>query len=395
MDKKFDFLLTHGVEDIIGKDELIKKLESGKKLRIKYGVDPTRPDIHLGHAVLLWKLKALQDMGHTIIFLIGDYTAKIGDPSGRNSTRVVLSDDEIKVNSKTYFDQVGKILDPKKTVIRYNSQWYKKMKFSDILNITGKFTVAKIIDRDDFKKRLKEGIDLGMHEILYPVMQAFDSVELKSDIAFCGSDQRFNELAARELQKKMDQTPQNILVSKLLVGLDGKIKMSKSADNYIGITEEPSSMFGKVMSIPDNMILDYYELATLITQNAIKEIGKLLKDSNNRRKLKAELAREIVILYHGVEAAELAEENFNRVFRDKENPVDMPEVKISSPKCEDLPRMLVDLKLVSSKGEARRLIEQGGVRIDKTQITDVKANICFHNGMILQVGKLKFVKIRL
>jgi tyrosyl-tRNA synthetase len=245
--------LEKGIVEIIDNKSYREKLES-KKLRIKMGFDPTRPDIHLGHAVGLWKLRKLQDLGHKIIFLIGDYTAKIGDPSGRNSTRPVLSDQEIKENAKTYFAQVGKILDVNKAEVRYNSEWYDKMNLNDILHLMGKFTVAQIIERDDFEKRLKMGIDVGMHEVLYPIMQAYDSVMLKADVEFGGSDQKFNMLAGRDLQRKMGQSPQDVVMVKLLVGTDGKEKMSKSLNNYIGITENENEMFGKVMSIPDGVV---------------------------------------------------------------------------------------------------------------------------------------------
>lgn len=393
---KSDDLFLRGVEEIIGKEELEESLaSSGKKLRIKYGVDPTKPDIHLGHTVEMWKLKSLQERGHKIIFLIGDYTTKIGDPSGRNSARPILSDSEIKKNAKTYFDQVGKILDTKKTEIRFNSEWYSKMKFKDILQIAGRFTVAQIIEREDFQERLAKGINLGMHEILYPLMQAYDSVIIKSDIAFCGSDQRFNEIAGRELQKKSGQAPQALIICKLLVGLDGKIKMSKSANNYIGINESANVIYGKVMSIPDDLILQYFELVTFNDSKRILAIKKSIDNSDNRREIKARLAREIVSMFYGLEDAMVAEEEFNRVFRDKKYPIDIPEVKIKNPRCEDLPQLILDLKLVSSKNEARRLILQGGVKVDKAVIEDPKANICFHDKMVLQVGKFKFVRVRI
>jgi tyrosyl-tRNA synthetase len=388
-------LLGKGVEEIIGEKEFLQALKKEKKLRIKYGVDPTKPDIHLGHTVEMRILKKLQNKGHKIIFLIGDYTSRIGDPSGRNSARPILSDDEIKKNSKSYFDQVGKILDVKKTEIRYNSEWYNKMKFKDILDLASKFTVAQIIERDDFNDRLAKGIDLGMHEIFYPLMQAYDSVMIKADIAFCGSDQRFNEIAGRELQKKMGQVPQSIVICKLLIGLDGKIKMSKSANNYIGITEDPNIVYGKVMSIPDDLIVQYYTLATSNKLEKLNQIEKILKDPSKRRDIKAELAREIVSSLYDLESAVIAENEFNRVFRDKELPLNIKDVKIKNPKCEDLPQMLFDLKLATSKSDARRLIEQGGVKIDKAVISDYKADICFHDKMVVQVGKLKFVRVRI
>ncbi|MCL5410872.1 MAG: tyrosine--tRNA ligase [Patescibacteria group bacterium] len=385
-----------GVVETIEESSVKKKLASGKKLRIKYGVDPTRPDIHLGHAVAMWKLKELQDEGHIIIFLIGDYTTKIGDPSGRSTARPILSDAEIKQNAKTYFDQVGKILDVKKTEVRYNSEWYAKMSFNDILQIAGKFTVAGIIERDDFSNRLKKGIDVGLHELLYPLMQAYDSVVLEADIAFCGTDQKFNELAGRELQKKMGQTPQDIIMVKLLVGLDGKEKMSKSLNNYIGITEDANSMFGKVMSIPDSLINEYFELCTDVSAGDMKKYDKQMNPpagrGTNPRDIKAILAAKIVELYHDKKSAEKAKEEFFKVFSKKELPTDIPEIKIKGTYA--LPLFLIELGASGSNSEARRLIEQGALKIDGTKITDPKSEVTAHPDMIVQVGKKKFYRIK-
>lgn len=381
-----------GVVEIIEKESLEQKLASKKKLRIKIGVDPTRPDIHLGHAVALRVLKRLQDAGHTIIFLIGDYTTKIGDPSGRNSTRPILDDEEIKANAKTYFDQVGNILDLKKTEIRYNSEWFSKMNFNDILQLAGKFTVAQITERDDFEKRLKGGIDVGLHEMLYPLMQAYDSVVLKADVEFGGTDQRFNMLAGRVLQKKMGQAPQDVVMVGLLIGLDGKEKMSKSLDNYIGITEPANSMFGKTMSIPDSLIESYFVLCTDETETQIKKHIADMKAGKNPRDVKAELAEEIVEIYHGKKKAGEAKEEFFKVYSKKELPSDIPVVKISG--TYTLPLFLIELGAVSSNSEARRLIEQGGLKIDDAKITDPKAEIATHPGMIVQAGKRKIYKIK-
>lgn len=381
-----------GIVEIIDEKSLRSRLVSGKKLVIKLGVDPTRPDIHLGHAVALRKLKALQGKGHKIIFLIGDYTTKIGDPSGKNKARPVLSDEEIAKNAKTYFDQVGKILDVKKTEIRYNSEWYSKMSFSDILELTSRFTVAQIMERDDFEKRLKNGSDIGIQETLYPIMQAYDSVVLEADIEFGGTDQKFNMLAGRSLQKKMGQLPQDIIMVKLLVGLDGKEKMSKSLDNYIGITENANSMFGKVMSIPDSMMGEYFELCTDFTVSEIKKFEKDVESGTNPRDIKQKLAFEIVKIYHGKEEAEKAKEEFKNVFSKKELPTNIPEVEIEG--NYDLPLFLIEIGAASSNSEARRLIEQGGVKIDGAKITDPKSAISTHPGMIVQVGKKKVYKIK-
>ena len=382
----------NGITEIINEKSFKERLAKGK-LRIKMGFDPTRPDIHLGHAVGLTKLRQLQDEGHKIIFLIGDYTAKIGDPSGRNSTRPVLSDQEIKSNTKTYFNQVSKILDVKKAEVRYNSEWYKKMSFSDILLLLGKFTVAQIIERDDFEKRLKSGIDVGMHEVMYPLMQAYDSVMLRADVEFGGSDQKFNMLAGRDLQKKMGQTPQDIVMVKLLVGTDGKEKMSKSLNNYIAIDEAPNLMFGKVMSIPDAVLPQYYELAANASQNEIKTVKTELDKGTNPRDLKLILAEKIVALYHGEKKAKEAKEEFIKVFSQGELPGDIPVVKVDYGNY-DIVTLLIVLSAVASNSEGRRLVEQGGVRLDGVKITDPKSTVGVRSGMLIQLGKKKYFKIK-
>jgi len=387
---KNDFF-EKGVAEIIDKKSLEEKLKSKKKLRLKYGVDPTRPDIHLGHAVALQILKKMQDAGHTIIFLVGDYTTKIGDPSGRNTTRPILDDAEIKKNAKTYFDQVGLILDLKKTEVRYNSEWFSKMNFNDILQLAGKFTVAQIIERDDFEKRLKGGVDVGLHEMLYPLMQAYDSVVLKADVEFGGTDQRFNMLAGRDLQKKMGQTPQDIVMMEILIGLDGKEKMSKSLNNYIGISESPKSMFGKTMSIPDSLIKLYFELCTDESKSVAQKQMAKIKSGANPRDIKAELAEKIVEIYHGKKKAQEAKKEFFKVFSKKELPSSIPKVKLSG--NYELPLFLIELGAASSNSEARRLISQGAVKIDGTKVTDPKSQIATHKNMIIQVGKQKYYKI--
>lgn len=389
MDKDF---FDRGIEEIINEKSFMSRIKSGKRLRIKFGVDPTKPDIHLGHGVSMWRLKELQDAGHTIIFLIGDYTTKIGDPSGRNTTRPVLSDEEIKKNAKTYLDQAGKILDLKKAEIAYNSKWFKKTTFANILQLAGKFTVAGIIERDDFNKRLKEGIDISFHELLYPLMQAYDSVVLKADVEFGGSDQRFNLLAGRELQKKMGQAPQEIITTPLLIGLDGKQKMSKSAGNYIGITESPETMFGKVMSIPDQLIVPYFELCTKETNVNIDKIKKEIKGGQNPKEAKEKLAQLIVELYHGADKAEKAKLEFTKVFSKKELPSNIPEVVLSG--TFSLPEFIVKLGATDSKSAARRLVEQGAIKVDGTKLGDPDSKISTHKGMVIQVGKIKFYKIK-
>jgi len=388
-------LLNRGVEEIIEKKSLEKKINSGKKLRVKHGVDPTTPDLHIGHAVNYLKLKEFQDQGHKVVLIIGDFTASFGDPSDRAKARELRSLKEVRKMGDKYLDQIGKILDLGKTEIRYNSEWYEKMSARDLLNLMSNFTVARMLERDMFQKRITNSQEIALQEPVYPVLQGYDSVMIKSDLTVCGNDQKFNELQGRILQKIYNQVPQDVMTVPLLLGLDGKNKMSQSLGNYIGIDENPRVMYGKVMSIPDEIIPHYFELAARFSEKELKKIKEKSEDPNKRRDLKAQLARSIVSIYNGLESAMVAEEEFNRVFRDKEYPMDMPEIKIKNPRCEDLPQMLVDLKLASSKSDARRLIEQGGVKVDRAVISDYKASVCFHDKMVLQVGKFKFVKIRL
>ncbi len=386
-------LLTRGVEQIIGQEELEKALIGTKELRIKFGVDPTRPDIHIGHAVVLRQLRQFQDLGHTVIFLIGDYTTKIGDPSGKSKTRPVLDDTEIAANAKTYLDQVGQILDIKKAEIRYNSEWLSKLSFADLLKLGSNFSVAQLIERDDFKNRLESGIELSLHELLYPVMQAYDSVALQADVEFGGNDQLFNLMAGRALQKKLGQNPQIVFVSELLVGTDGSKKMSKSLDNYIALTDEPLEMYGKVMSIPDNLIGPYYKLCTEIAEEQIEALVKTLAAGANPRDSKASLAREIVRMYHGEDSALNAEAAWNNQFRDGAMPKEIDEFKISNTHM-PLIDVLIKSEMATSKSEARRLIEQGGVKLDGT-VQLLESKPVFADGDILQVGKRRYLKLRI
>lgn len=388
-----DELLTRGVDEIINSDELAKLLKAKKKLRLKLGVDPSSPDIHLGHAVVLRKLRQLQEMGHTVIFLIGDATARIGDPSGRNKTRPVLSEQDIHSNAQTYLDQVGKIIDVKSAEIRRNSEWLDKLSFGDLVALSANFTVAQLIERDDFKKRLDSGSELGLHELLYPVMQAYDSVMLEADVEFGGSDQRFNMLAGRSLQKKMGQVPQQVFMTKLLVGTDGSQKMSKSLGNYIGITDEPGDMYGKVMSIPDSLIPEYYELATDIASEAIEQLVKTLAEGANPRDAKASLAREIVSIYHGEKTALAAAERFGsgdyarpQVVTDSrfKHPL---EVQVQA----QLPKLLTELGITTSHSDARRLIEQGGVKINNQPLNP--DSVTLKSGDTISIGKRQLYTI--
>lgn len=391
--QKIDELLTRGVEEIIVKKELEEKLKSGKSLIIKLGIDPSRPDLHLGHSVVLKKLKEFQSLGHHIILIIGDTTGMIGDPSGKSKTRPALLKEEVLKNAKTYFDQAGKILDLKNTEVRYNSAWFSKMGWEDVLKLTSKFTAARILERDEFSKRLKSGVDIAISEIMYPIMQAYDSIAIKADVELGGTDQKFNMLAGRELQKKMNMPPQNVLTVPLLVGLDGVQKMSKSLDNYIGVTESPNSMFGKIMSIPDSLILNYFTLLTGLSSEELEKIKMDLKDPKiNPRDLKARLAKEIVSFYHSEKNAEKAEQEFNKIFRDKGMPSEIPEIKIDE-KTLPILDLLVKTKLAGSKNEAKKLVEGKAVKIDGKIISDWKAVIEIKNGMVIKAGKRKFAKI--
>ena len=395
MNNKIKNLLTHNAEEVIIKTDLEKKLNSGKKLRIKLGCDPSRPDLHLGHSIVLKKLKEFQDLGHQVVFIIGDYTGMIGDPSGKSKTRPALSSKEVKKNAKSYFAQVGKILDIKKTEIRYNSEWFSKLNFEDTLKLLSFFTVARILERDDFSKRLKGGIDIATSEMLYPVMQAYDSIMIKSDVEIGGTDQKFNMLAGRDLQRKMNMPEQNVLTTPLLVGLDGKEKMSKSLDNYISITEEPNSMFGKIMSISDEMIFYYFKLLTNLSENELTKIESELKDpSKNPRDIKVELAKNIITIYHDKRSAEKAEEEFNKIFRDKKKPTNIEswEPQATNYKLVDL---LVKTRLSESTSNARRLVQQGGVKINDVVQKDFEKKIEIKDKIIVQVGKRRFVKIKI
>jgi tyrosyl-tRNA synthetase len=387
-------LLTRGVSEVIDKKNLEKKLKAGKQLRIKLGVDVTAPDLHLGHTVPLFKLKQFQDAGHQIIFLIGDATTRIGDPSGAKKTRPILSEKEIKRNAQTYLDQVGKILDLDKTEVRRNSEWFDKMGFSDLVKLSTHFSVARILERDDFTKRIKAKQDIRLHELFYSIMQGYDSYALKADLEVGGTDQKFNLLAGRTIQKQLGQSSQDILTVPLLVGTDGKDKMSKSLGNYIGITEPPNEQFGKIMSIPDDLIISYFELLTDIPPEEIEGFKDSLgEDSMNPRDIKARLAKEIVTRFHSAKDADKAEEEFNRIFKEKGTPSEMPEIKTQSSVF--LVDLIVKNKLAPSKSEARRLMEQGGVKINDQKITDWKERVTLKNNQILQVGKRKFAKIKI
>ena len=386
--KKIKEILERGVEEVIIRKHLEKRLLNGERLRIKFGIDPTADVLHLGHSVPLWKLRQFQDLGHQIIFLIGDFTAKIGDPTGRISSRVPLSPAKIKKNMRSYKAQAGLILDLSEVEIHYNSEWWDKMKLREIMTLATKVTYGQISARADFKKRLREDKDFTLEEFLYPVLQGYDSVELQADVEIGGTDQKFNMLMGRRIQKRYGQNPQDIVTCLLLEGVNGKEKMSKSFNNYIALTEEPNKMLGKIMSIPDNLIKKYLELATRLNERKIKEI---LQEKPHL--VKAKLAREIVKLYHGERKALLAEKEFARIFKEKKLPSKIPIFKTSK-KVMPILDLIFDSRLAPSRSEAKRLVLQKGVKIDGKTRTDWQEKIKIKNGMVLQVGKRKFVKIK-
>jgi tyrosyl-tRNA synthetase len=385
------------VEEVIGRGELEKKLMSGKKLTVKFGADPTRPDLHLGHAVPLRKMREFQDFGHKVVFLIGDATTKIGDPTGKDKTRPVMTDAQIKKNAQTYIKQASKILktDKKLLEIRYNSEWFSKMKFYDFLKLMTMTTTARVLERDMFQKRMRDGRDVGLHELVYPIMQGYDSVELKADVVLLGNDQKFNELFGRHYQEKFGQQPQAMIITKLLVGTDGKEKMSKSLDNYIGLTESAEQMYGKVMSIPDTAMEEYFELASGIDKRGAKKIiGEVQNETVNPRDAKMLLAYEIAKEYHGEKEAKKAQENFVSVFQKKEAPGKMKSISVKANKIK-LTEFMVEAGAATSFGDARRKVEQGGVSVDGKKILDYRLEMGKKedNNKIIKVGKLHFCKI--
>ncbi len=389
-------IIKKGTLDIINEEELIKKLEksinNNNPLKIKLGLDPSAPDIHLGHTVILRKLKQLQDLGHEIIIIIGDFTGKIGDPTGKSKMRKSLSDEEVLQNAKTYEEQVFKILDKEKTTIKFNSEWLSKLTFEDVLQLTQYTTVARMLEREDFRLRFENQRPIYLNEFFYPLMQAFDSTAIEADIEFGGTDQRFNLLSGRTLQKEIGKEPQVVIIMPLIEGLDGKNKMSKTLGNYIGIYESAKSKYQKVMEIPDELIVKYYTLLTDVGDEKIKEVKSKLKDENiNPRDIKMDLAREIVSLYHTAEEVDQAEERFKMIFQMGQKPKDIDTINTEKENF-DLIQIVVDKGLVSSKSEFRRLLAQGGVKINDKKIT--KEEFLPKEGeFVVQIGKKKFIKI--
>ncbi|MGC8669190.1 MAG: tyrosine--tRNA ligase [Chthonomonadales bacterium] len=399
-------LLLRGTAGVTPEDGLAQKLQeaadSGRPLNVKLGLDPTAPDIHLGFAVVLRKLRQFQDLGHQVILVIGDFTALIGDPSGRSATRPMLSPDQIQENARTYVDQLSLILDRNRTTVRFNSEWLAPLGFADVVRLCARVTVARILERADFAARLKDGAPVGLHELLYPLAQAYDSVAIHADVELGGTDQTFNILMGRDLQVQMGQSPQVALFMPLLVGLDGVQKMSKSLGNYVGISEPPDAMFGKIMSIPDELLEMYFELCTEVDMT---EVRQMLRDAGegraNPKDIKRRLAREIVAIYHGWEAAQAADDEFERIHARRELPAELPDVPVPDTAIRDgtvwICRLLAALGLAKGTGEARRLVAQGGVRLDGVRVEDANAEFGPDalDGKVLQVGNRHFVRLRL
>ena len=390
-------LLKRGTVELFREDELARRLtiaaKEGRQLRVKLGMDPTAPDIHLGHTVVLRKLRQFQDLGHKAVLIIGDYTARIGDPTGQNTTRPMLSADQIKTNAQTYFAQAGKILDTTeaKLEIRYNSEWLAEMTPMEIVHLAGKKTVAQMLQRDSFKKRLQADVDVYMHEFLYPLMQGYDSVMIKSDVELGGTDQTFNNLVGRDIQRGYDQEPQIVVIMPILVGLDGVEKMSKSKGNYIGVTDEPADMFGKVMSISDEMMENYFTLLTDLPADKIAELTDPAR--THPKEAKVALGKMIVAQFHDAQAAVAAVDHFDKVFAQKQLPDDIPDVVISGASI-SAAKLLLHCKLVETGGEAKRMVKQGAVKINDKKIADPNTEVTPTDGMVVQVGKRKFVKLR-
>lgn len=385
-------LIRRGAAEIIDEGELRKKLEKGTPLRVKVGFDPTAPDLHLGHTVIMQKMRHFQDLGHTIIFLIGDFTGRIGDPSGKSATRPPLTEEEVNANATTYKKQLFKILDPEKTIVEFNSRWLGKMGAADFIRLASSYTVARIMERDDFSKRFHENTPIAIHEFLYPLCQGYDSVALKADVEMGGTDQKFNLLVGRNLQSHYGMEPQCILTMPLLVGLDGVRKMSKSYKNYIGIDEAPSQIFGKTMSVSDDLMWSYYELLSSKDMNEIAALKKGVADGSlHPKKVKEELAHEFVARFHGEKAADEARADFNAVFADGGVPADAPSGEMDA-KDADPVSILANFGLAKSRSEARRKIAEGGFYVDGTQVKDDKTPLT-SGSYVIRFGKKKFLKL--
>jgi tyrosyl-tRNA synthetase len=402
------WLLRRGVAEVIVESELTKLLESGKPLRLKQGFDPSCPDIHLGHVVGLRKLSQFQKMGHRVVLIVGDWTAQIGDPSGVSTTRTMLSAEEVKSNAQTYMDQFFKVVDKDKTEVRWQSEWFGKFSLEDVIKLTSKFTVAQFLAREDFAKRYSTGRPIAITELLYPLLQAYDSVAIEADVEFGGTDQKFNCLVGRELQQMTGQRPQQVFLVPLLIGTDGSQKMSKSLGNYIGVDEPPNEIYGKVMSIPDSLIMDYFELVSDVPDKEIADFKEqMANQSVNPMVIKKRLAQDIVTQFHGVRAAKEADEHFARVFQRREIPEEIKEVELRDSIAlkdtveieveRNIPRLLLDADLVKSLSQARRLISQGAIRLirldsdNSVKITSERVKL--EDGDVIKVGNRRFLKI--
>ncbi len=410
MDQSLDYLLKRGVVEIIVETEFVRLLESGKRLRLKMGFDPSRPDIHLGHVVGIRKLRQFQELGHQVVLIVGDWTAQIGDPSGTSQTRPMLSAEEVRANAETYMQQFFKVMDRERTELLWQSEWYKEFSLADVFSLTSKFTVAQMLARDDFSKRHASGRPIAVTELLYPLLQAYDSVMMRSDVEFGGIDQKFNCLVGRELQGMVGQTPQHVFLMPLLVGTDGRQKMSKSLDNYIAIEDPPSDMYGKLMSIPDDLMMDYFELLTDVPDAEIAGFRQQISaESANPMALKKRLASAIVGEFHGASAADAAETAFERIVQGREAPEDIPECRLSLVELANGPAagtpnngrsdsvtvqaadLLLRTGMAESRGEAKRLISQGAVEVDGLRISGTTAQV--RDGSVLKVGKRRWLRI--
>ncbi|MGL4544071.1 MAG: tyrosine--tRNA ligase [Plesiomonas sp.] len=390
-------VIKRGVDDLLPEDELIAKLKEGRPLRVKLGADPTAPDIHLGHTVILTKLRQFQELGHEVIFLIGDFTGMVGDPSGKNTTRPPLTKDQVLANAETYKEQVFKVLDPAKTRIEFNSSWLGEMGAEGMIRLAARQTVARMLERDDFKTRFRDNQSIAIHEFMYPLLQGYDSVALEADVELGGTDQRFNLLMGRELQKDYGQKPQIVITMPLLVGLDGEKKMSKSAHNYIGISEAPSEMFGKVMSISDELMWDWYVLLSFRPLAEIEDFkARVAAGTLNPRDVKVWLAKEIIARFHSQADADAAEQEFINRFQKGAMPEDMPELTLEAGnEGIAIANLLKEAELVASTSEALRMIKQGGVKIDGEKVDDAKLTLSAGNTAVYQVGKRKFARVTL
>ncbi|RKX55732.1 MAG: tyrosine--tRNA ligase [Thermotoga sp.] len=386
-------ILKRNVVDLVSEEELLERLKEERPLRVKLGVDPSRPDLHLGHAVVLRKLRQFQDLGHKVILIIGDFTARIGDPSGRSVTRPMLTKEEVLENARTYQEQAFKILDPEKTELRFNGEWLDKMTFADVIILASKYTVARMLERDDFEKRYKEGIPIAISEFLYPLAQAYDSVAIEADIEMGGTDQYFNLIVGRKIQEEFGQRPQIVMTMPIIEGIDGKLKMSKSYNNYVAFTDPPNEMYGKLMAIPDHLIIKYMRLLTDIPEKEIEKYEEGMREKSiNPRDVKMKLAFEITKFFHGEDKAKEAQDRFIKVFREKEVPEDIPAYEFGE---EEIP--IVDLLLsvgaASSRSEAKRLINQGGVYVNGERVKDFREILKLDKEIVLKVGKRRFYRI--